>query len=171
MTRYKFEFKGRKNEAALFQSSMSELAGFNDFELYVDTKLLFWAQHFDGKQFATYPTGYQKGGTIRFAEGKIRMPTSSKLPVYEAEEYKAGKPPRGIVTISMFVVATLDELTEEELSKDGFTSAADAVNQMRNYYPTIRGWSTITYYVFGKYNSSPTKRELENLLENVEKRK
>ncbi|MBI4141540.1 hypothetical protein HY484_01290 [Candidatus Woesearchaeota archaeon] len=164
MVRYKFEFTGKENEVSFFQELIREIGRIDNPQFYTDTKLLFWAQHFDGKKFATYETGYQKGGTIRFMEGKIRLPADNKLAVYETEEHKAGKKPRGIVTVPSFLVASLERLTEEELNKDGFTSAEDALRNMRSYYPTIKPWSIISYYVFGEYNSKPTKKEIEKVL-------
>lgn len=164
MVRYKFAFRGKDDDISSFQQAIREIGRIDNPQFYTDTKLLFGAQHFDGKQFATYANGYQKGGTIRFMDGKIRMPASNKLAVYETEDHKSGKPPRGIVTIPTFLVTTLDELTEEELNKDGFTSVEDAFRSMRGYYPTIKGWSIISYYVFGEYNTEPTKKQIEDLL-------
>ena len=117
---------------------------------YEDSELLFWPHHFDGKSWATYSNGRVKGGTMRFREGLVRIPTANELPTYVTEERKAGLPPRAIVQIPGIVVCNAGEFTLEELASDGFFSHEDMMEDMRHYYPNLQSNSVMSFYWFGK---------------------
>ena len=123
------------------------LAGFG-LALSGDDKLLFWEQHFGEYGWAKYPNGKKKGGTMRFKEGVIRVPTYKQIPVYETNEFKNELNPRGLVYLDMLVVAHPGDFTEEELALDGFKSSKQLVKDMRNYYKTLSEDSVLSFYRF-----------------------
>jgi hypothetical protein len=118
--------------------------------LSLDDKILFWAHHFNGQDWAVYPNGTKKGGTIRYKEGAIRIPAKQELPVYETKEFQAGKPPRAIVTLDKIYVVTAKFIPPELLPLDGYKSTAEMVESMREYYPNMSSESTISFYQFAK---------------------
>jgi len=120
-------------------------------EFYVDEYLLFWEQHFHDLGFTVYPNGYEKGGTLRYKENIIRVPSNVNLAVYESQEFKQGKNPRGIVQIPKLTICTLDDLTELELLNDDYTSQNEVLPDMKEYYKDIKNSSIVTFYYFGNY--------------------
>ena len=132
--------------------------------LQIDDKLLFWEHHFEAFETG-YPNGYKKIGTIRYRKGHIRVPFGMKLPVFETQEYRDEKPPRGIATIDYVVACHLYEVAEGEWLHDGFTSQEDLFEQMKAYYPMLTPESVVSYYKFKDYNSNPSEQEVKELLE------
>ena len=119
--------------------------------LHLDDELLFWAQHFDGKNWATYENGARKGGTLRFKQGHVRVPKWPVLPVFESEERKRNRPfPCAFVEIRDLTMCAVGELTAEEMHKDGFENHAHVVDSMKKYYPTIALDSIVSFYEFGQ---------------------
>ncbi len=104
------------------------------------------------------------GGTIRHHPSLIRIPANIELPVYEAEEYNAGKLPRGLVTIPMVVACRLEEVSQLELKLAGFRDHAEALDSMRLHYPDLQKDSTVSFYYFGEYSPKPSKKALDLLL-------
>jgi len=118
---------------------------------HFDEELLFWAQHFDGLQWATYDNGHRKGGTLRFKTGVVRLPGEPRLLVYETEERKKKRPfPYATVDIAKVTVCPVEELSQEELFADGFENHDHVVDSMKKYYPTIALDSIVSFYEFGE---------------------
>ena len=118
--------------------------------VHFDEELLFWANHFDGKQWSTYDNGVRKGGTLRFKDGFVRLPIEQRLLVYETEERKKDRPfPRAAVDIVKVTVCPASELSYEELSKDGFVDHEQMLEDMTQYYSAMTAQSIVSFYEFG----------------------
>ena len=117
---------------------------------FIDNILLFEKQHFNEKDFATYDSGEKKQATLRYRPGQIRIPSRNILEVYETSEFEKGKVPRGLVEIDTIIISPIQELTEEELRKDGYVSTEQAIKSMQKYYPDLTKDSVVSLYLFGE---------------------
>jgi len=137
-------------------------------KISVDRMLLFWPHHFESFEHG-YDNGYKKQGTLRYKKDHIRVPFGMQLPVFESQEFKEGKLPRGIATIEYVVACPLNAITEEELLMDGFENKEDLLWQMTEmegrYYADLTPDSMVSYYKFKDYNPRPSKKELIKVLE------
>src|SRR3972149_7141717 len=104
--RHEFDLHGLNAERGKVEPLLKEQLGevLIGAKYFVDDKILFWGQHFDGHDFATYSNGYKKGGSIRYREGFVRIPSHVIIPVYETKEFEASKPPRALIEIPKIVV-------------------------------------------------------------------
>lgn len=100
-----------------------------------------------------FPNGFFKTGTIRYKPGHIYVPLAENLLVFESSEFDRGERPRGCVQLKYTAVCRLEELTDEEIKRDGFESREDMLYQMTEmkgrYYQDLKPESMISYFAFG----------------------
>lgn len=134
-------------------NDVMSFAKVNSLTFHVDESIDFYRQHFSEEGWAYYPrTKRVKAGTLRCRPGKIRLPSNKFMYVNQTFPGRKEKGLRGMVEIPRIVIASLNELTLDELLNDGFTSVKDAVNNMKQYpgYESINKDSIVSYYHFSE---------------------
>jgi hypothetical protein len=134
-----------------------------DLPFSVEKSIRFWAQAFTHKgTFTVYDNGKIKSATLRFRDGAISIPKYHVLPIYESGEFKRGMKPRGFATIETLVIGNYTDFTLSELARDGFTSHAEILPDMKKYYQNVNNNSIFTYFLFGTVKFKPTASEIQS---------
>lgn len=89
----------------------------------------------------------QKKTTVRYGSGKIRIPESGSLPLYESKaEDKNHKRFIGQLEISSLAIKSFEELTEKDGVNDGFSGKAELVNTIESIYGKIAPNDLVSIY-------------------------
>jgi len=119
--------------------------------------LLFKGEHhFNAMPFNStsrkFPNGQYKLGTIRYKPDHVCLPLSDKLLTFETDEFQRGKIARNYARLKYLAVCPLEELTDEEILKDGFNDRKDMLHQMTEmggrYYQDLKPTSLVSYFAF-----------------------
>lgn len=139
--------------------------------LHIDPFIRLWEHHFDAF-VSGYANGFLKRGTILYKPGHVRIPAARELPVYESNDFRVGKNPRGIVIIDYAVACTLPEIALDELHDDGFVGKEDLLWQMTQmegrYYNDLIPSKLVSYYHFKSYVANPSEQKVRTLLETLD---
>lgn len=115
-------------------------------EFFEDEFLKYSEDHFEGNQFKKVLERRDKGGTIRYKSGIIRIPHKPTLPIFTATADPKKEEPIGQIYIPKIVIARFKDLTQKELELDGYKTLEEAITDMKTYYKDITKESIITFY-------------------------
>lgn len=97
-----------------------------------------------------------KKGTFRYdSKGRIRIPSSKRLPIFHVDRFNDEEPwinqlnrAEILVGIDYVVLTSIQILTDEELWSDGYATREDALEDNRKYYPDLNMVSGASFFAF-----------------------
>ena len=122
---------------------LHELVGadFPNYELKIDKCLSLF------EKFASLLKSDNKLTTVRYGCGKVRLPKSNKIPLFETREGdKIYQRFIGFLEISKVVVKKFQELTEADGIRDGFTGKSELVGVIESIYGKIKPDDLVSIY-------------------------
>ncbi len=90
--------------------------------------------------------------TVRYREGKVRIPEKNKLPLYESPTPGQKGNLLGTLTLSHITIKTFAELTDKDGISDGFANAHDLkYGCLENIYGKIPDDALVSIYHIEKF--------------------